>query len=190
MLRKDMKTCNSPKYTPFVFKYAVSILIFLCMSACSGPEIKTIDRPWKTDPISSESTETEDTIKGYDSQKVKTTLYSIYNEWKNTRYKKGGLNKNGTDCSGFVYEIFRTSFAQTLPRSTHEQIKVGKPIPKNSLRPGDLVFFKTDRKGSLHVGIYIEDKTFMHVSEKKGVMLSNLDDSYWKKTYFQAKRVF
>jgi len=192
-----MIICNSQKYNLTGFKYKFLILIFLCMSACSGPRTEKveIDRQKEAESVKTgyeyteAKTKPEDTAKDNNYQKVKTTLYSIYNEWKNTRYKKGGFNKNGIDCSAFVHEIFRTSFAQTLPRSTFEQIKVGKLIPENSLCPGDLVFFKTGSRGGLHVGIYIEDKIFLHVSEKKGVILSNLDDSYWKKTYFQSKRV-
>ena len=168
-----MKICNSQKYNPSTFRYIFLILIFLCISACSWSRTEKIDSLSKDD----------------NNQKVKTILYSVYDEWKNTRYKKGGLNKNGIDCSGLVYEIFRTSFAKTLPRSTSEQIKVGESISKNSLRAGDLVFFKTGIIGGLHVGIYIENRIFLHVSEKKGVMLSNLDDNYWGKTYFKAKRI-
>ena len=169
-----MKT--SPKYYPITF----FILVFFCISSCSGPRTERVYEPGKD---YSDSTEISS------EREIKIILYSTYNEWKNTRYKKGGLSKDGVDCSGLVYEVFRTSFAQTLPRSALEQIKVGEPISKNSLRAGDLVFFKTGKNGSLHVGIYIENKTFLHVSEKRGVILSSLDNDYWEKTYFQAKRI-
>ena len=187
-----MKAYNNLKYSSITFRYTFLILIIFCISACSGPRTEKIDRLDKDhhDSIKVSSGRIETKAEDDSNQKVKTILYSIYNEWKNTRYKKGGLNKNGIDCSGLVYEVFRTSFAQILPRSTFEQIKVGESIPKNSLSPGDLVFFKTGRSGRLHVGIYIEDKTFLHVSEKKGVILSDLDNIYWKKTYFKAKRIF
>jgi Cell wall-associated hydrolases (invasion-associated proteins) len=206
-----MKTNNSSTYNSIIFKYTFLISIFICMSACSGSTSEKLyisgeDYTYSdSTKINSENIEantvknnkvvkriknTENDVVKYNSdQQVKTILYSIYEEWKDTRYKRGGMNKKGIDCSGLVYEIFRTSFAQILPRSTFTQIKVGKPVSKNSLKPGDLVFFKTSRNGRLHVGIYIEDKIFLHVSEKKGVILSNLDDTYWGKTYFKAKRV-
>jgi cell wall-associated NlpC family hydrolase len=40
-----------------------------------------------------------------------------------------------------------------------------------------------------HVGIYLEDGKFLHASTEKGVMLSNLDDQYWARTYWKSVRV-
>jgi len=50
------------------------------------------------------------------------------------------------------------------------------------------VFFKTGEK-LRHVGIYIEDEKFLHVSTKKGVMISRLGDYYWRDRYQYARRV-
>lgn len=42
---------------------------------------------------------------------VKETLYQQYNQWKNTKYRMGGLSRNGIDCSGFVHVTFKTRLA-------------------------------------------------------------------------------
>ena len=119
---------------------------------------------------------------------VKEILYAQYGEWHSVKYKGGGLSKSGIDCSGFVYVTFDARFSIKLPRSTDEQINAGPEVPQNKLVPGDLVFFKTG-KSQRHVGIYIEDRKFLHASTEKGVMISSLDDQYWLRAYWKSVRV-
>lgn len=121
------------------------------------------------------------------SYAVKNKLYSQYKNWKGVKYRMGGLTKNGIDCSGFVYRTFRSQLGINIPRSTELQSSSGKPIDKNKLKAGDLVFFKTATKVR-HVGIYIENNNFLHASSSKGVMISKLDNVYWKSKYWMSKR--
>jgi cell wall-associated NlpC family hydrolase len=65
---------------------------------------------------------------------------------------------------------------------------MGQAIQRERLRAGDLVFFKTGLF-TRHVGMYIDDGDFLHVSSSNGVMVSNLEDLYWKRTYWQARRI-
>jgi cell wall-associated NlpC family hydrolase len=119
---------------------------------------------------------------------VKENLYAQYRQWKNTRYRLGGLSRNGIDCSGFIHVTFKTKLGVVLPRSTEFQAKIGSSIDKEQLRAGDLVFFKTgmfDR----HVGIYLENGRFLHASASYGVTISRLDESYWKSAYWKARRL-
>jgi cell wall-associated NlpC family hydrolase len=51
-----------------------------------------------------------------------------------------------------------------------------------------MVFFKT-APSVRHVGIYLENGTFIHASKKKGVMMSHLGERYWAKRYWQSRRV-
>jgi cell wall-associated NlpC family hydrolase len=115
-------------------------------------------------------------------------LYPYYNKWHLTPYKYGGLSQNGVDCSGFVYRTYRDLFKITLPRSTQLQAKTGKSVPKNALLPGDLLFFKTSHKVR-HVGIYLHEGQFMHASTSNGVIISRLDNAYWRSRFWQARRV-
>lgn len=119
---------------------------------------------------------------------LKQTLYAQYNQWKGVKYKAGGLSKAGVDCSGFVYLTYEERLGIKLPRSTDEQVSVGAEIQQNDLLAGDLVFFRTGRNVR-HVGIYLEDGKFVHASTEKGVMLSNLADPYWTRTYWKSVRV-
>lgn len=120
-----------------------------------------------------------------DAGAARTQLYAQYREWRDVRYRIGGLSKQGVDCSGFVYLTFRDRFGIALPRSTDEQSALGRKIEEDDLRPGDLVFFRTGRNVR-HVGIYLEDRKFLHASTIKGVTISSLDDIYWSKEYWRA----
>jgi len=119
---------------------------------------------------------------------AKNILLSQYYEWKGTKYKYGGLSKDGIDCSGFIYLTYASKFGIKLPRRSIIQGKVGRNVPVSSLQPGDLVFFKTGIK-TTHIGIYIDNNEFMHVSKKLGVTISSLNNSYWHKRYWKARRI-
>ena len=114
-------------------------------------------------------------------------LFDFYSEWEGVGYKLGGDSKSGIDCSGFIQKAFKEKFDLTMPRTTTLQSEVGKEIDKNELRSGDLVFFKTGEIN--HVGIYLEDGMFIHASTKIGVTISELDNSYFSKSYWKAQRV-
>ena len=100
----------------------------------------------------------------------------------------GGTSRKGVDCSGLVYQTYRTKFGVAMPRSTEQQSKMGQAVRKEQLKAGDLVFFKTG-VFTRHVGMYIDEGDFLHVSSSKGVMISNLDEKYWKRAYWKARRV-
>ena len=123
-----------------------------------------------------------------DSSTVKNKLYKQHREWKGVEYEMGGLSKGGIDCSGFVYTTFRSKLGINIPRSTALQSKIGSNVSKNKLRAGDLIFFKTATKVR-HVGIYIENNKFLHASTSKGVMISKLNNVYWKSKYWKSKRL-
>lgn len=121
---------------------------------------------------------------------VKSVLNRQLSEWRGTPYRFGGLSRRGIDCSGFVYRTFRDRFGIQLPRTTEGQSEVGTRIKKSELMPGDLVFFKTGWGGDgLHVGIYDRNNQFIHASTSRGVMRSSLNNVYWRKVFWQARRL-
>lgn len=112
-------------------------------------------------------------------------------EYLGIRYKWGGTSaKIGFDCSGFTMAVFR-QHGINLPRSSSRQSRVGKPVEKNQLKSGDLVFFSTGfGKKISHVGIYIGNGTFIHASTRdKCIRLANMAKPYYRKRYQGARRV-
>lgn len=123
-----------------------------------------------------------------DSFVVRQKMYRQYLHWKGTRYRAGGMDKSGLDCSGLVYLAFRDEFGMKLPRTAAAMAQLGMPVARTDLLAGDLVFFKNGLR-SRHVGIYLGDDEFLHASTSQGVMISRLHDYYWRDHYWQARRV-
>lgn len=115
-------------------------------------------------------------------------LYRQYQDWRGTPYAWGGMSKRGVDCSGFVYLTLRDQFGTYVPRTTAQQVQTGHHIDDDELAAGDLVFFKTGSKVR-HVGIYMENGKFLHASTSRGVIISRLDNVYWKEHYWHARRI-
>jgi len=108
----------------------------------------------------------------------------------NVRYKFGGTSNKGVACSGLTYLVFR-KFNIYLPRTTNEQSKIGKSVEKSDLKKGDFVFFyKKIKSIPTHLGIYIGNNKFIHASNSKNkVMISDLDETYFKNHFHSAKRI-
>lgn len=130
-----------------------------------------------------------DTHKPKKKTSVKYKLEVHYNTYKAVPYKYGGTSVKGFDCSGFVQFTYKHIFNIKLPRTTRLMLKEGSSIKKSQLRIGDLVLFRTSKRYR-HVGIFMGDNLFMHVSTKKGLMKSNLNNPYWLKRYLTSRRIF
>ncbi|WP_406667687.1 NlpC/P60 family protein [Gallaecimonas sp. GXIMD1310] len=120
---------------------------------------------------------------------IQQALVAQYRQWQGVPYRLGGTSKTGIDCSAFTRQTFKQRFSITLPRTTAAQVRLGKPVAQQHLRPGDLVFFKTGRR-SRHVGIYQGNGLFLHASTSVGVTVSALDNPYWQAHYWTARRIF
>ncbi len=95
-------------------------------------------------------------------ESIKEKLYTQYAQWKGTKYKLGGLSKNGIDCSGFVFVTFKSKLGIVLPRSTNLQVVTGKDIDNNQLQAGDLVFLRLARFLGMLVSIWSMASSCMH----------------------------
>ncbi|MEN8118738.1 MAG: NlpC/P60 family protein [Bacteroidota bacterium] len=115
-------------------------------------------------------------------------LIKVMAEWKGVRYRYGGTTKSGTDCSGFVSSVYREVYDKKLHRTSRDMIKDVRKISKRKLDTGDLIFFKTSGRKISHVGIYIADNKFIHAASK-GVVVNDLDQTYYKKAYYKSGKV-
>jgi len=114
-------------------------------------------------------------------------LYPYHNKWHQTPYKFGGFGSNGIDCSAFVQRAYYDLFNIKIPRTTKQQVTAGKKVSRANIKTSDLVFFKTGYN-SRHVGIYLQHGDFIHASSSKGIIISNINDPYWKKRYWMTRR--
>lgn len=110
-------------------------------------------------------------------------------------YRAGGTTKRGMDCSGLVSTVFR-NFGIKLPRSSELMSREGKAITLTEVKKGDLLFFDIARlKGTInHVGLVTSvengEVKFIHSTTSKGVIITSMNERYWKEAFVKAKRVF
>ena len=119
---------------------------------------------------------------------IENRLRQEYRRWQGTRHRLGGSGRRGIDCSGFVKAVYRDVFNIELPRSTRLQVRTGQAVSFENLRAGDLVFFSPPSYPR-HVGIYLGGFEFVHASKNKGVTVSKIDQYYWRKYYWTARRI-
>ncbi|MBC7849131.1 MAG: C40 family peptidase [Chitinophagaceae bacterium] len=116
-------------------------------------------------------------------------LLTFLESWYGTRYRYGGIDSTGIDCSAFVQSFLVTLYGVMLPRTSQEQFTQCRKIKKSALQEGDLVFFRTQRKKAVsHVGVYLRNNKFAHASTSSGVMISDLDESYYSARFAGAGR--
>ena len=117
------------------------------------------------------------------SQIKNVALYQFIDDWYGTKYQYGGLTKSGVDCSGFSNILYKEVYQKELPRSTKDLYKQLKKVNKTKLEEGNLVFFNIEGKKNTHVGVYLMNNKFVHASTSKGVIISSLENPYYKNAY-------
>lgn len=113
--------------------------------------------------------------------------------WIGVPYKYGGNTRAGVDCSGLVCMAFEKGAGIRLPRSSADQANWCAKISRGSLKPGDLVFFTNKRGGAgriNHVALFIGDGRMVHSTTSRGVIISSLDEDYWRTHFHSCGRVF
>jgi cell wall-associated NlpC family hydrolase len=114
-------------------------------------------------------------------------LMVLIDDWWGTRYRLGGNDRHGIDCSGFTCMLFNNLFQTQIPRTARDQFAATRAIDPAQLREGDLVFFATG--GAItHVGFYLQNNKFVHASTSEGVTISDLNDRYWQQRFAGAGR--
>jgi cell wall-associated NlpC family hydrolase len=98
------------------------------------------------------------------------------------------------DCSGLVYVSFQQENID-LPRISRQMATKGIRLQLNETEEGDLVFFRTNKNKRTinHVGLVVEHKKgiikFIHSTTSNGVIVSSLEESYWKNAFVEVRRI-
>jgi cell wall-associated NlpC family hydrolase len=117
-------------------------------------------------------------------------LYQFIDKWIGTNYRLGGCDISGIDCSGFAQKLYSDVYGVDLVRTAVDQFSSCKRIKHSrDAAEGDLVFFHIRGRRISHVGIYLANDYFVHASTSGGVMISNLNEDYWHKTFAGCGRV-
>jgi cell wall-associated NlpC family hydrolase len=184
------------------------LIIFLSFSSCKSAKqansqvsktSKIVIEPRSEGIVMDKTIPSKDiTINPAHTNIENSKAYSIVEyakQFKGVKYKFGGATKSGMDCSGLVFESFR-SHDIILPRISRDMAKNGKKINLAHVEIGDLVFFKTgSRRNEInHVGLVVSTDNngnveFIHSSTTAGVIVSSIREAYWDKTFVEARRI-
>lgn len=129
---------------------------------------------------------TENVASGETAKKLVTNAYNYIG----CKYSYGSSGPSAFDCSGFTSYLYR-QVGYNLPRTSTSQGSYGEYVDKQNLAAGDLVFFsnRSDKRIN-HVGIYVGNDNFIHASTSvRGVVVDNLNSSYYLRNYVTARRI-
>lgn len=115
-------------------------------------------------------------------------LFNFIEAWWATRYKYGGNDHNGIDCSSFTGKLLSEVYGLDAPRTAKDQYAKCEKIAPQDLVEGDLVFFNISG-GVSHVGLYLGNNCFVHSSVNGGVTISSLTDSYYNKKFISGGKI-
>lgn len=160
---------------PFVMIFSVALL-----AACGSPQQR---------PSAAKEGTTQSSRLGSEKG-VDVVLYAL--GLIDTGYRFGGKNPEaGLDCSGMVSHIYQTALGLKIQGSAADIARQARSIERQDLRPGDLVFFNTNKRTFSHVGIYIGDARFVHAPSSTGrVRIDRLSDRYYAQRYEAARTFF
>jgi probable lipoprotein NlpC len=131
-------------------------------------------------------------------------LEEALGEFHGAPYRAGGTTPAGVDCSGLVQALYQRAGVR-VPRTVAQQYQEGKPVERNDLQFGDVVFFNRycQTRGRdvflagvlslgsadevCHDGLYLGGGRFIHASPR-GVFISRLDAEVWRVSYRGARR--
>lgn len=192
----------APKIKTFVtnHSYYIAILCISILTACASNK-KVADR--RSKPSYHKNERAYPNEENYRSKAVEEStspvekVIATARSYTGVPYRWGGTTRAGMDCSGLLMTCFQAADLD-LPRTTSEQIKVGKGIRLYDLQPGDLVFFaakKSNPNKVTHVGMVTEvkdkhDVRFIHASTKLGVVENNIYTDYYRRIFIKARRPF
>ncbi len=184
-------------------KYILLIILSTFLVSCGSSKKATTSRTktHKTTLKKTASKTTKKSSKKNSSSKTTSSenkkvsnIIKTAKTFEGTKYKFGGTTKKGMDCSGLVYVAYGKEGIK-LPRVSRDMAKQGKSVSLKKVAKGDLIFFKTGKSKNRvnHVGIVTKvskgEIFFIHASTTRGVINSSLNESYWKKTFVEARKI-
>jgi cell wall-associated NlpC family hydrolase len=122
------------------------------------------------------------------SYQTNPALFFELHKWLGTPHRRRG--QQGIDCSGLVKIIYRKVYGIDLKGSSQDMSRLIVPLPQESLKEGDLVFFRVYHQSRIdHVGIYLGGGKFIHTSSSQGVKISDLSETYFKRNLVKGGRL-
>lgn len=160
-----------------LYPYWIVLILILILSSC-GTRKYTVKSDTK-------ASRTADAMSNLRSKQ----LYRFITDWTGVKYRFGGLDKGGIDCSGFAFLLEKEIYGVTLPRISRDQAKFVRNKSMDRLEEGDLIFFSFGGNDVDHVGIYLNNGFFVHASTTRGVIVDDLNLPAYQRTLVKTGSV-
>ncbi|MDT0606754.1 C40 family peptidase [Croceitalea rosinachiae] len=179
-----------------MLKKAYILIIAILLTGCFAKKKTTYSKTRTITVKSSDekhvTTKEKKKKKGGENKKAEQVIETAMT-YSGVRYKFGGETKKGMDCSGLVF-VALTKNDISFPRISHQMANEGKRIKIKEVQKGDLLFFKTAKRGKNinHVGLVVEvddEIKFIHSTTSRGVIVSSLREGYWNSAFIKAQRI-
>lgn len=169
---------------PFLIVVLISVF---AISSCKSRKIVTDSSKVRKTNFSGSLMDKYATVLGISKKRLNNEkLYRFIDSWMGVPHRNGGMDKRGIDCSGFTSILQREIYDQSLPRVASQMASQVKRKYEDDLKEGDLVFFDFEGKKFSHVGVYLQNNKFVHASTSKGVIISDLKDPWYYKSFSRA----
>jgi len=156
-----MNTLSLRRHSSLQFMIIMAVLVFL--SSCGSRR-----------PGAYSTTKAAKAAEAMAELKSKA-LYHFITDWTGVKYKLGGMDKRGIDCSGFALLLNKEIYGQDIPRRSRDQADVIREKNPEQLKEGDLVFFSFGGHEIDHVGVYLNHGFFVHASTTRGVIVDDMN---------------
>lgn len=159
---------------------ALSVLLLVACSAKPQPRADRPDEQLRAHlPVETKA----------QAKSARLIALDVAREMVGVRYRYGGSDPSGFDCSGLVHYSFQKA-GVSLPRTSQDIFRSARLVAPHERQPGDLVFFTISSNKVSHVGIYVDRNRFIHApSSGKGVGYASLENPYWRKRLVAVGRI-
>jgi probable lipoprotein NlpC len=154
-------------------KASCFLLLIVLFAACSSR---------KYTPSTTQAAHAADAMASLNNKE----LYKFITDWTGVKYRLGGLDKNGIDCSGFALLLEKDIYGLKLPRRSVEQADAINSKSMNQLKEGDLIFFSFGGGQVDHVGVYLNKNYFVHASPSRGIIVDDLSIASYQRAIVKA----
>lgn len=160
---------------------AIALALSLATAACSWQQAEVRSGP-------AESPQEILSRQPANSQTIGERAAAIALRQVGTPYRYGGQTPAGFDCSGLVHYAYGRA-GVTVPRTTDDLWSTARPVLREELRPGDVLFFSIAGKMQ-HVGLYVGEGRFAHApSSGRSVTVESLAAGFYREAFLRGGRL-
>jgi lipoprotein Spr len=164
-------------------------LFSLAVSSIAQPGMQLIDNESEI-PVNCFHREYLEQYVGFPiAENSRLELYDTIVNWLGTPYRYAGNCDKGIDCSGLVHLLCSRVYGfNPGARNSAELYQRVEKIDPDDLREGDLLFFRIHKRRISHVAMYLGNGKFVHSSTSRGVIISDMSEAYYRKSFAGAGR--